>query len=135
MNISLLIITILGLALFEIISSIDNAIVNADVLVTMRPKARKWFLLWGLLFAVFVAYDTQMLKRKAKKPYDYVDASLGLFLDINQIGDIDDFLDLSEVVPQEGIVGNRISPSKSLLWCKDRKAPSPWSLPEFSNFK
>lgn len=54
MNIPLLILTVLGLALFEIISSIDNAIVNADVLVTMRPKARQWFLFWGLLFAVFV---------------------------------------------------------------------------------
>lgn len=43
-----------GLSLFEIISSIDNAIVNAEVLSTMGKKARKWFLLWGLLFAVFV---------------------------------------------------------------------------------
>ncbi|MFA6160395.1 MAG: DUF475 domain-containing protein [Parcubacteria group bacterium] len=43
-----------GLCLFEIISSIDNAIVNAEVLSTMGQRARKWFLLWGLLFAVFV---------------------------------------------------------------------------------
>lgn len=43
-----------GLCLFEIISSIDNAIVNAEVLSTMGQKARKWFLFWGLLFAVFV---------------------------------------------------------------------------------
>lgn len=48
------IITIVGLALFEIISSIDNAVVNAEVLSTMGPKARKWFLFWGLLFAVVV---------------------------------------------------------------------------------
>lgn len=48
------IITILGLALFEIISSIDNAVVNAEVLSTMSPKGRKWFLFWGLLFAVVV---------------------------------------------------------------------------------
>ena len=54
MNILALAITVGGLALFETISSIDNAIVNAEVLATMRPKARKWFLLWGLLFAVFV---------------------------------------------------------------------------------
>lgn len=46
--------TIGGLCLFEIISSVDNAIVNAEVLSTMGQKARKWFLLWGLLFAVFV---------------------------------------------------------------------------------
>lgn len=32
------------------------------------------------LFAVFVAYDTQLLKQRKNK--DYVDASLGLFLDI-----------------------------------------------------
>lgn len=43
-----------GLALFEIIVSVDNAIVNADVLSTMSAKARRWFLVWGLLFAVFV---------------------------------------------------------------------------------
>lgn len=34
------------------------------------------------LFAVFVAYDTQILKKRMRKPVDYVDASLGLFLDI-----------------------------------------------------
>ena len=43
-----------GLCLFEIISSVDNAIVNAEVLSTMGQKARRWFLLWGLFFAVFV---------------------------------------------------------------------------------
>jgi len=48
------ILTIVGLTLFEIISSIDNAIINAEVLSTMSQKARKWFLFWGLLFAVFI---------------------------------------------------------------------------------
>ncbi|MFA6023737.1 MAG: DUF475 domain-containing protein [Candidatus Gracilibacteria bacterium] len=43
-----------GLCLFETVSSIDNAIINAEVLNTMSPKARRWFLLWGILFAVFV---------------------------------------------------------------------------------
>lgn len=46
--------TVAGLALFETISSIDNAIINAEVLSTMGQKARRWFLLWGLIFAVFV---------------------------------------------------------------------------------
>jgi hypothetical protein len=46
--------TALGLALFEIISSADNAIINAEVLRTMTPKMRRWFLFWGILFAVFV---------------------------------------------------------------------------------
>ena len=46
--------TLVGLALFEIVSSIDNAVINADVLSTMSKKARRWFLFWGILFAVFV---------------------------------------------------------------------------------
>ena len=46
--------TIIGLSLFEAISSIDNAVVNAEVLTTMGKKSRKWFLLWGFLFAVIV---------------------------------------------------------------------------------
>ncbi len=46
--------TIGGLVLFEIVSSIDNAIVNAEVLSTMSAKARRWFLFWGLIFAVFL---------------------------------------------------------------------------------
>ncbi len=48
------ILTVLGLALFEIISSADNAIINAEVLRTMSEKMRRWFLFWGVLFAVFV---------------------------------------------------------------------------------
>jgi hypothetical protein len=44
----------LGLCLFEIISSIDNAVINAEVLGTMGKKARRWFLLYGFFFAVFV---------------------------------------------------------------------------------
>lgn len=44
--------TIAGLALFETISSIDNAVINAEVLSTMSRRARRWFLVWGLLFAV-----------------------------------------------------------------------------------
>ena len=47
-------VVILGLCLFEVISSIDNAVVNAHVLKTMPEKYRKIFLVWGLLFAVFV---------------------------------------------------------------------------------
>lgn len=49
-----MILIVIGLVLFEIISSIDNAIINAEVLSTMKPKYRRWFLLWGILFAVFV---------------------------------------------------------------------------------
>jgi hypothetical protein len=49
-----IILTIAGLCLFETISSIDNAIINAEVLSTMQAKARRWFLTWGLLTAVFL---------------------------------------------------------------------------------
>ena len=53
MDILTIFITIAGLCLFETISSIDNAIINAEVLSTMGEKARKWFLTYGLLIAVF----------------------------------------------------------------------------------
>lgn len=49
-----IILTILGLSLFEIIISIDNAIINAEVLSTMQQKARKWFTTWGIFIAVFI---------------------------------------------------------------------------------
>lgn len=54
LDLFLMALTVFGLMAFETISSIDNAVVNADVLATMSQKARKWFLLWGLVFAVFV---------------------------------------------------------------------------------
>lgn len=54
MQIGTIIITVLGLCLFEIISSIDNAVINAEVLGTMGKKSQRWFLLYGFFFAVFV---------------------------------------------------------------------------------
>lgn len=45
---------IIGLVLFEVISSIDNAVVNADVLSTMSVRARRWFLVYGMFVAVFL---------------------------------------------------------------------------------
>lgn len=54
MDLSTIIIIIAGLVLFETITSVDNAIINAEVLSRTGEKARKWFLTWGLLFAVFV---------------------------------------------------------------------------------
>lgn len=54
MGVFTIILTILGLSVFETISSVDNAIINAQVLSDMQPRARRWFLLWGMLFAVFV---------------------------------------------------------------------------------
>ncbi|MBI4146249.1 DUF475 domain-containing protein [Candidatus Woesearchaeota archaeon] len=46
--------TVVGLCLFEIVSSVDNAVINAEVLNTMSRKARRWFLVWGILVAVFL---------------------------------------------------------------------------------
>lgn len=54
MNISEIIIIVLGLTLFEVVSSIDNAVINADVLSTMSAKARRWFLVYGIIIAVFL---------------------------------------------------------------------------------
>jgi uncharacterized protein len=53
MDITSAVLTILGLAVFESITSIDNAIINAEILATMQAKARRWFLTWGILIAVF----------------------------------------------------------------------------------
>jgi len=54
MDIFSLIFIVIGLCLFETITSIDNAIINAEVLSTMQAKARRWFLVWGLFIAVFL---------------------------------------------------------------------------------
>jgi hypothetical protein len=53
MDFTAIILILAGLILFETITSIDNAIINAEVLSTMSERARRWFLVWGLLFAVF----------------------------------------------------------------------------------
>jgi FtsH-binding integral membrane protein len=42
------------------------------------------------LFAIYVAYDTQLLKEKQRKPYDYVNSSMGLFLDIINLFSLQD---------------------------------------------
>lgn len=53
MDILSAILIIVGLILFETVSSIDNAVINAQVLATMSDKAKRWFLTWGLFIAVF----------------------------------------------------------------------------------
>jgi len=53
-SLAVILLTILGLILFEVVSGIDNAIINAEVLSTMGKKYRRWFAVWGLLLAVFV---------------------------------------------------------------------------------
>ncbi|MBI2315091.1 DUF475 domain-containing protein [Candidatus Daviesbacteria bacterium] len=54
MDILSIVLIVAGLVLFETISSVDNAVINAEVLSTMSKRARRWFLLWGLLLAVFL---------------------------------------------------------------------------------
>ncbi len=54
MEIIFILLTVLGLSLFEIITSIDNAVINAEVLSGMGQRARRWFLTYGFFFAVFI---------------------------------------------------------------------------------
>lgn len=54
MDILSIVLIVLGLCVFEVITSIDNAVINAEVLSGMSKKAQRWFLLWGFIFAVFV---------------------------------------------------------------------------------
>lgn len=54
MSIITILLIVFGLVLFEVVSSIDNAIINAQVLSTMSQRARRWFLIWGMFAAVFV---------------------------------------------------------------------------------
>lgn len=54
MSVVSIILIIIGLCLFEIVSSIDNAVINAEVLSGMSSKGRRWFLVYGIIFAVIV---------------------------------------------------------------------------------
>lgn len=53
-GIFLMVLTVIGLVLFETINSVDNAIINAEVLGTMHAKTRRWFLVWGIISSVFL---------------------------------------------------------------------------------
>jgi len=48
------ILVIAGLSLFEVVNSVDNAIINSEVLSTMSERSRGWFLFWGIIIAVFL---------------------------------------------------------------------------------
>ena len=54
MDFGSIVVVVVGLMLFETVSSIDNAIINAEVLTKTGARAKRWFLTWGLFFAVFV---------------------------------------------------------------------------------
>lgn len=49
-----ILLVIAGLVVFETINSVDNAVINAEILGTVGPKAKKWFLTWGMFYAVFL---------------------------------------------------------------------------------
>ncbi len=53
MGIFEILIVVFGLCIFEIVSSIDNAIINANILKTLPERFRRIFLVWGIIFAVF----------------------------------------------------------------------------------
>ncbi len=53
MEIAYAVLVVIGLVAFETVASIDNAIINADILSTMKAWARRWFLTWGIIIAVF----------------------------------------------------------------------------------
>jgi hypothetical protein len=74
-DLPLMLLTIFGLALFESISSIDNAVINAEVLSKMSERARRWFLFYGIIIAVVVVrfmLPTAMLwiANPGLSPYD-----------------------------------------------------------------
>lgn len=48
------VVIVLGLIVFEVVNSVDNAIVNAGILKTMGQKWRKRFLLIGIITSVFL---------------------------------------------------------------------------------
>ena len=54
MDVFSFILIVAGLTLFEIVGGLDNAVINAQVLATMSMRARRWFLRYGLLIAVFL---------------------------------------------------------------------------------
>jgi hypothetical protein len=93
-----LVVVIFGLVLFETVSSVDNAVVNAHVLSTVPEKYRKFFLFWGLLFAVVVV--------RGVLPFLIVWASNGS-LSFNEI--------LSSFVSQNGVVADSLEASKPIL--------------------
>ena len=75
-----LIVALIGLIVARLVL-IFSGMSNPDSTdFTKTNTLLSWF--GTILFAAFVAYDTQLLKLRQKKPYDYVQSSLGLFLDI-----------------------------------------------------
>jgi uncharacterized protein len=48
-----ILLTIIGLSVFEIVNSLDNAVINASVLETIKlARARRFFVTWGMISSV-----------------------------------------------------------------------------------
>ncbi|HJJ90574.1 MAG TPA: DUF475 domain-containing protein [Methanocorpusculum sp.] len=47
------VLVVIGLITFEIVTSIDNVVINVDILSSMKERARRWFLIWGSIIAIF----------------------------------------------------------------------------------
>ena len=83
---------LIGLILVRIVLLVIGISDPGSIDFTKTYTLLNWF--GTVLFSVYIAYDTQVIKYRAKKPYDYVDLSLGLFLDIiNLFTNIEDLYD------------------------------------------
>lgn len=75
-----LFVALLGLIAARIIVIITQVANREAIDFTKANTILSW--VGTVLFALYIAYDTQALKERQQKPYDYVNASLGLFIDI-----------------------------------------------------
>jgi len=83
---------LIGLILARIVLLVLNISKPESMDFTNTYTLLNWF--GTVLFSVYIAYDTQVIRYRARKPYDYVDMSLGLFLDIiNLFTNIEDLYD------------------------------------------
>jgi FtsH-binding integral membrane protein len=83
---------LIGLILARIVLLVLNISKPESMDFTKTYTFLNWF--GTVLFSVYIAYDTQVIKYRARKPYDYVGMSLGLFLDIiNLFTNIEDLYD------------------------------------------
>jgi len=83
---------LIGLILARIVLLVLNISKPESMDFTNTYTLLNWF--GTVLFSVYIAYDTQVIRYRARKPYDYVNMSLGLFLDIiNLFTNIEDLYD------------------------------------------
>jgi hypothetical protein len=54
MDLFSILLVVLGLCLFEIINSVDNVVLDAEVLRRVRPRSRRLFLFFDMVFAVLI---------------------------------------------------------------------------------